>query len=658
MLPGTLRGLHEARALIHLGKLDEAMALLKTVGEDFAAHDDARLAMADAFVAKGDRASAIPIWRAALASSPHGIRWTDSSLQLARALLDGAEGPPEARAREALERTTRVVVEAPMVIEKVDVTELRERAARLLRVSPNLTPDERARQAQAWLEAGQNKRASEVAAALLKAVSRADKAAAEAICKAAVVRAQAAPRGKSEAAADAWGEAIGRCAGHEALATALYYGGKASVSAHRLAEAIERFAQVEEHFPLSRFADDARFRAALATADEGDEAKAVTMLASIPDAYPDGDMKGEALFRNAITLYGKRDIEGARGALDRLLGLGSDDGTWGTGGRAAYYRARVSELSGAADDAKRRYASVIAEHPLTFYMLLAHARLHALDAAAARAAIDGALARETPGPLVAAEHPELASPAFDRFARLLEVGDVEAAHREASAGKLVAEGVDPEVLWTVAWMYERAGAPDLGHAFTRSRLVDYRAHWPAGRWRLAWEIAFPRAWDGAVSTESAASGIPLPLTWAIMREESAFNADAHSAANAYGLMQLITGTARMVARGTTLATDEAALRRPEVSIALGAKLLGQLRGSFGSNPSLAIAAYNSGSGAVRRWLGERGGLDFDVFVEQIPYDETRNYIKRVLSSEAAYAQLYAPNALGELLALPRVASGP
>jgi soluble lytic murein transglycosylase len=142
-----------------------------------------------------------------------------------------------------------------------------------------------------------------------------------------------------------------------------------------------------------------------------------------------------------------------------------------------------------------------------------------------------------------------------------------------------------------------------------------------------------------------------------MREESAFNPDAHSVANAIGLMQLIGGTARMMARGTPLAFDDVSLRRPEVSIALGAKLLASLRTSFAGNPALAIAAYNSGSGSVHRWLGERGGDDFDVFVERIPFDETRNYLKRVLASEAAYAFLYAPKTLDELLALPQRASG-
>ncbi|MGH7272373.1 MAG: lytic transglycosylase domain-containing protein, partial [Polyangiaceae bacterium] len=231
-------------------------------------------------------------------------------------------------------------------------------------------------------------------------------------------------------------------------------------------------------------------------------------------------------------------------------------------------------------------------------------------------------------------------------------GEVDAARREAAAAGLVGESADPEVIWTLAWLYDRAGAPDVGHAFARGRLVDYRSHWPAGRWRLAWEIAYPRAWDSVVVRECDAAHIAPPLTWAVMREESAFDPEAHSPASAFGLMQLIPKTARLVARGTDLPFDEQELLKPDVSIALGTRLLATLRTSFPSHPALAIAAYNSGAGAVRRWLASYGADAFDLFVEHIGFDETRAYVKRVLASEAAYAYLYAPAALAQIFAVP------
>jgi soluble lytic murein transglycosylase len=653
--------LRDAEALVRAGQPEAALARLRTIGDDFAARDELNLTMADAYVAKGDRASAVPLWRAELAASPHGVRWADSSIQLARALLEGADGPAATHAAEAFELTTRVVVESPAAAEGTDLLPLRARASQLSRRSGGtlLTPTERVRQAQAWLDAGQPKRATEVADALLAAIPKTDKDADHraAACKAAVALAQALPHVKAATAADAWGVAIDRCDGDDTQVTALYYGAKSSASAHRDVEALDRFARVEKLFPTHRFADDARMRAAAIVLAQGDAARYVSMLASVADTYPDGDMKGEALFHVALEKLAAHDLDAARATLDRLLALPSEDRVHGSAGRAAYFRARVSQLAGDLPDAKARYAALVGAEPLSFYMLLATERLRGIDAAAASASLDAAKAREEPGPFLTHPHPELASPAFDRFQRLLEVGEIDAARHEASAGGLTAEGVDPEVLWTVAWSYDRAGAADMGHSFARGRLVDFRAHWPAGRWQLPWQVAYPRPWVDAVTSESKTAGIPAPLTWSIMREESAFNPDAKSGANAIGLMQLLVGTGRMVAKGTSLVVDEDTLHRPEVSIALGARLLASTRASFPGNPSLAIAAYNSGSAPVRRWLGERGGDDFDEFVERIPYDETRNYLKRVLTSEAAYAYLYAPDTLAELFALPERAAG-
>jgi soluble lytic murein transglycosylase len=183
---------------------------------------------------------------------------------------------------------------------------------------------------------------------------------------------------------------------------------------------------------------------------------------------------------------------------------------------------------------------------------------------------------------------------------------------------------------------------------------EHLGHWPAARWRACWEVAFPRPFGEIVERASAASGIPPVLTWAIMREESSFDPGARSPSDAYGLMQIIVPTARGLVRGTGFGADPESLKQPEVSITLGAKLLGGLRASYPANKALAIAAYNGGGGSVGRWLAARPHEEFDLWVEEIPFDETRGYVKRVLGNEAAYAFLYAPGVLDEVLQLPRV----
>jgi soluble lytic murein transglycosylase len=114
-------------------------------------------------------------------------------------------------------------------------------------------------------------------------------------------------------------------------------------------------------------------------------------------------------------------------------------------------------------------------------------------------------------------------------------------------------------------------------------------------------------------------------------------------------------TAQEVARKLKMGRVRAAdLMKPPVSIRLGASYFGGLLRRFGGSEALALAAYNAGAEPVRRWLDARGELPLDAFVEEIPIQETRGYVKRVLRSYAAYRLLYGdaasmPVLLGQAL---------
>jgi soluble lytic murein transglycosylase len=95
------------------------------------------------------------------------------------------------------------------------------------------------------------------------------------------------------------------------------------------------------------------------------------------------------------------------------------------------------------------------------------------------------------------------------------------------------------------------------------------------------------------------------------------------------------------------------LTDPATNIRIGAAYLGQLLARYGRQPALALAAYNAGGGAVGRWLDARGALELDEFVEEIPIDETRGYVKRVLRTFAAYRLLSGEPRPEPLDLLPR-----
>jgi soluble lytic murein transglycosylase len=644
--------LRSAQALARSGRADDAIARARTVPEDLTAlSDDVKILIAEALSAKGDRAGALPLWRAWLSANPHGSRWVDTSVRVANALMDGIDGPVDARAREAYDMATRVITEAPKLADSSGASQARLRAVAALRakdpgVTDALSDAERARQAQAWLDSNEPQRAFELASAIAKA--------SPASCRAALTRAHAAA--KKTPKIDAWSDAVTACEKDADLVTALYAGAKARTGKDpRLA--IEWFGKVEQLFPTHRLADDARFRAALLIAqgsDEGREDRSEQMLRTLPDTYPSGDMRTEALFRVALGKIQRgrvEDWEAAKPVLDRIVEITPEDRHWATAGRAEYFRARAAAATGDADGARSRWEHIVDRHPLSFYMLLSYGRLAAIHPGHARKVLDEAIARDKVGAFPSRAHPLLDSAGFGRALRLLEVSDVDAAKRELSVGGLVAEGVEPEVLWTVGAIYNQAGLPELGHAFSRGRLSDHLEHYPEGKWRLPWETAYPCAFEPLVARACEKYSLPQAIAWGIMREESSFIADVKSPANAFGLMQLIVPTAKGVASGTGFGSDEASLKRPEVSIELGTKLLAALRTHHGHN-ALAIGAYNGGSGAIGRWMNTRSSDELDLFVENVPWEETRNYIKRVLSSVATYGYLYEKKTFEDTLALP------
>ncbi|WP_417791750.1 transglycosylase SLT domain-containing protein [Stutzerimonas xanthomarina] len=163
------------------------------------------------------------------------------------------------------------------------------------------------------------------------------------------------------------------------------------------------------------------------------------------------------------------------------------------------------------------------------------------------------------------------------------------------------------------------------------------------------DIRFPMAHRSSLVNAAKAREIHPSWVFAITRQESAFMADARSHVGATGLMQLMPATAKETARrfDIPLSSPKQVLN-PSVNIQLGAAYLSQIYGQFNGNRVLASAAYNAGPGRVRQWLKNAEHLPFDVWVENIPFDETRQYVQNVLTYSVIYGQkLNSPQPLVE-----------
>jgi soluble lytic murein transglycosylase len=490
----------------------------------------------------------------------------------------------------------------------------------------------------------------------------------------------------------------------------IYQAARCHASSGELQQAAELFAQAEAAHPGHSYADDSRLRQAEMYQDLADklkrdgarktckaeacpdyEAQFAALLGDLPERYPDGDKRAEALWRLALRSYRRAELDKARGWLEQTLVRVPRESGWDQEGRTLYWLGRVAQLQGDSKQALGYYRRTCQEYPLSFYTLLALNRLREGFGGEYEKLLQELYGTPRPEDEAFSFKPRalFALPGFWRGVELLRLGLGSEAKREWSAvgitvpesktyqvpgsapppaaGAAVGAAPDPggagqpgdpalelfneqtERLWIAAVLYDRAGAWQMSHFIPRHILTGWQRHYPVGPWRKQWLLAFPRGYAELLRSAAEQNGQPEPLQVAIVREESAFDPLTESFANAIGLTQMIPPTAKRFSAG--LPYDREALRDPATNVAIGARFLGFLWKVMGGNAALAVSGYNAGEGAVFRWLKNSGGelREIDAFIEAIPYDETRGYTKRVLSSYLTYSWL-APLPAGTPLA--------
>ena len=174
------------------------------------------------------------------------------------------------------------------------------------------------------------------------------------------------------------------------------------------------------------------------------------------------------------------------------------------------------------------------------------------------------------------------------------------------------------------------------------------------------KVIFPLAYWDSIRKYADQFNLDPYLTAALIAQESTFVPDIKSYANAWGLTQLMPATARQYARTLNLQYTAKVLTDPQANLRIGMAYLAAKIKQFGQ-VHLALASYNAGERPVRRWMNERPDLPQDEFIDDIPYPQTNNYVKKLLSTAEDYRRLYGSESHPEVLiaeaALP-VASPP
>ena len=159
------------------------------------------------------------------------------------------------------------------------------------------------------------------------------------------------------------------------------------------------------------------------------------------------------------------------------------------------------------------------------------------------------------------------------------------------------------------------------------------------------KFLYPFPYRPTIENYSARWKVDKFLTIAVMKVESNFTEAAHSSSGAVGLMQIMPETAAWIAYQLGEEPDKVAenidnLREPETNIRYGTWYLAELEDEFNGNDVLALAAYNAGRGNVHEWIEKNHWSENFSAVDEIPYAETRDYVKRVLHCREKYSELY------------------
>lgn len=462
----------------------------------------------------------------------------------------------------------------------------------------------------------------------------------------------------------------------EQTAEALNWLGKSYSKLGEREKGIGTFQKIVSSYPEGEWADDALFYIGNLYRETSDLNMALKFYGRLASEYPESKFADSALWWNAWAYYGAGEFKKTEQALQELVSRYPRSFLVH---QARYWQGKTAEKRDDPARAALYYGRVLQKGPYTYYGYRAAERLVALgipqgaaptnmpvdavpDCGAEPCSEDPLTAYETDdGPPVWTDETRQLLAAEPSFKKTLELMHLD-MKKEAAAE-----------LWSLQERlpHTRGALLGLSKAFFelgdyyRSLILVLRNYQPYldGRTRETpadlWVLAYPQGYWDSIATYSKKYGQDPYFIAAIIREESQFHAAALSPAGARGVMQVMPQTGEWVARNVSVpGFDRSRLFEPDMAINVGTWYISHLMKLFKGDPLFVAAAYNAGPGAVTSWLARNGsaGMERDVFVESIPFSETRGYVKKVLRNYAEYKRIYG-KAVPAALPLPLVQGG-
>jgi soluble lytic murein transglycosylase len=414
----------------------------------------------------------------------------------------------------------------------------------------------------------------------------------------------------------------------------LYYLSQAYRSANNETSMLATLGQAMSRAPTSQWTERTLFAVGNYYWVKLDRDKAAAEYQQVVDKFPNGDDAINAQWRVAWAAYMDRS-DTAYDLMEKFLEAHPDSSYTPD---ALYWLGRLALREKKTSAARAYFRKLEARFPNTYFAMHAVTTLRSLhNGPIATLPVLDAIPPVPPAREVLKSVPSEAIPFVQRSVALETIGFDDSAVLELRAA------------------YDATSAPTL--AFSLARAASNGEHYGAaiaairGLYpsiesrefavapREAWTLSFPLAYAVQIRSDARRTHTDPMIIAGLIHQESAFEKDAHSYANAFGLMQLVPETAERYARQLRLGFSEDQLLDPVYNLRLGTAYFGELMHSFHSAEA-ALAAYNAGEDRVALWQSGQKYTELPEFVESIPFTQTREYVEIVMRNAAIYRRLY------------------
>ena len=432
----------------------------------------------------------------------------------------------------------------------------------------------------------------------------------------------------------------------------LYYMGMALTSLNMNDDAISYYQKLLKLFPSSNFSDDALYRIGRIYSLRGDFINAASYFKRVSTDYPYGDKLPDALWELGLIQYRSDDYSSAKITFSNYAS--SYKGT-SLEEKGLFWQAKCYQKLGDNNKAAYLYKKIIDLNSYSYYTFASGEMLEEMNEEVQIEEINTQLNPENPQ--IADIIPDIYDILEeDSYTNDIEIGDINhinkaiellkleffnSASLEIEAGSSEIEE-NPARTLEIATLFLKSNDYSNSINIIGKNLKQLKSGLNEPYTDYLYYLYYPYGYKEIVQKYSSQYKLDDPLfTLAVIRQESNFVPDAVSYAGAQGLMQIMPSTGEGIAKQIGISNYNVnILLDPEINIRMGTFYLRQQLDNFGQNKFYCLGAYNGGPGRMSDWVSKRGNMDTDEFIESISYEQSREYVKKVMGNYYFYQMLY------------------